>query len=177
MRIINGHLSGRRPLVPGNLLARPTTDMAREGLFNILRNRIDFENSRVLDLFAGTGIISFEFASLGCRDITSVERDRFHCAAIRKNFELLDIQTIRLIETDAFHFLKKEVHPFDFIFADPPYNHPLLTTLPGLVIGKNRLVADGIFVLEHGPDKSFLDYQGFKEERKYGKVHFSFFMD
>jgi 16S rRNA (guanine966-N2)-methyltransferase len=177
MRIINGELSGRRPLVPKNLLARPTTDMAREGLFNILRNRLDFENSRVLDLFSGTGIISYEFASMGCRDITSVERDRFHCASIRKNFELLDIQSIRLIETDAFHFLKKEVHPFDLIFADPPYNHPLISTLPSLVIGKNRLAADGIFILEHGPDKSFKEEPGFTEERNYGKVHFSFFKD
>jgi 16S rRNA (guanine966-N2)-methyltransferase len=126
--------------------------MAREGLFNILRNRLDFENCRILDLFSG------------------VERDRFHCAAIRKNFELLEIRSIRLIETDAFNFLKKEVHPFDFIFADPPYNHPHLPELPSLVIGKNRLLADGFFVLEHGPDKSFKDYPGFTEERNYGKV-------
>ena len=177
MRIISGQLSGRRPLIPKNLLARPTTDQAREGLFNILRNRLDFENSRVLDLFSGTGIIGFEFASLGCRDITCVERDRFHCAAIRKNFDLLDINTIRLIETDAFNFLKKEVHPFDLIFADPPYDHPLLITLPSMIIVKNRLLADGIFILEHGPDKSFTDFPGFTEVRKYGKVHFSFFMD
>jgi 16S rRNA (guanine(966)-N(2))-methyltransferase RsmD len=177
MRIINGNLSGRRPVVPKNLLARPTTDMAREGLFNILRNRLDFEDCRVLDLFSGTGIISYEFASLGCRDITCVERDRFHCAAIRKNFELLEIQSIRLIETDAFNFLKKEVHPFDFIFADPPYNHPQITDLPSLVIGKNRLISDGLFVLEHGPDKSFKNFPGFTEERNYGKVHFSFFKD
>lgn len=177
MRIINGVLSGRRPVVPKNLLARPTTDMAREGLFNILRNRLDFEDCRVLDLFAGTGIISFEFASLGCRDITCVERDRFHCSSIRKNFDLLDITAIRLIETDAFHFLKKEVHPFDFIFADPPYNHPLITDLPSMVLGKKRLTPDGFFVLEHGPDKSFKEYPGFMEERNYGKVHFSFFKD
>lgn len=177
MRIINGELSGRRPLIPKNLLARPTTDVSREGLFNILRNRLDFENSRVLDLFSGTGIISYEFASMGCRDITCVERDRFHCAAIRKNFEFLDINTIRLIETDAFNFLKKDVHPFDFIFADPPYDHHQLINLPSLVIGKNRLRPDGFFVLEHGPDKNFKDFPGFAEERKYGKVHFSFFKD
>lgn len=177
MRIINGHLSGRRPEIPKNLLARPTTDMAREGLFNILRNRLDFEECRVLDLFAGTGIISYEFASLGCRDITTVERDRFHCSAIRKNFEHLDITSIRLIETDAFKFLKKEAHPFDFIFADPPYNHPLLTELPLMIIGKNKLLEEGFFVLEHGPDKSFKDFPGFTGERKYGKVHFSFFKD
>lgn len=177
MRIINGSLSGRRPVVPKNLLARPTTDMAREGLFNILRNRIDFENCRVLDLFSGTGIISYEFASLGCRDITCVERDRFHCASIRKNIELLDIVSMRLIETDAFNFLKKEVHPFDFIFADPPYNHHLIKDLPIMIIGKNRLNPDGFFVLEHGPDLSFTDFPAFFEERNYGKVHFSFFRD
>lgn len=177
MRIINGSLSGRRPMVPKNLLARPTTDMAREGLFNILRNRLDFEDCRVLDLFSGTGIISYEFASLGCRDITCVERDRFHCSAIRKNFDFLDIHSIRLIETDAFNFLKKDAHPFDFIFADPPYNHPLITDLPSMIIGKNRLIPDGFFVLEHGPDKSFIDFPGFTEERNYGKVHFSFFKD
>jgi 16S rRNA (guanine966-N2)-methyltransferase len=177
MRIINGILGGRRPLIPASLKARPTTDMAREGLINILRNRLDFEESRVLDLFAGTGIISYEFASLGCRDITTVERDRIHCAAIRKNLELLDIQSIRLVETDAFNFLRKEMHPFDFIFADPPYDHSLLETIPALITGKGKLRPDGLFILEHGPDRSFARFPGFTEERNYGKVHFSFFKD
>ncbi len=177
MRIINGILGGRRPLIPSSLKARPTTDMAREGLFNILRNRMDFESSRVLDLFAGTGIISFEFASLECPDITTVERDRIHCAAIRKNLELLDIRSIRLVETDAFNFLRKEMHPFDFIFADPPYDHPLLETIPSLVIGKGKLRPDGFLILEHGPEKNFARHPGFFEERHYGKVHFSFFKD
>ena len=177
MRIISGTLSGRRPVIPKSLQARPTTDMARLGLFNILRNRIDFEESRVLDLFAGTAIISFEFASLGCLDITCVERDRIHCAAIRKNLDMLDITSVRLIETDVFNFLKKPMHPFDIIFADPPYNHSQLVNLPALVVGTGKLAPDGLFVLEHGPDQSFRDYPGFTEERLYGKVHFSFFRD
>jgi 16S rRNA (guanine(966)-N(2))-methyltransferase RsmD len=177
MRIISGTLSGRRPVVPKSLQARPTTDMARLGLFNILRNRIDFEECRVLDLFSGTGIISFEFASLGCRDITCVERDRIHCSAIRKNLDLLDISSVRLVETDAFNFLKKGMHPFDVIFADPPYDHPLLDKLPGLIIGTGKLTGDGFFVLEHGPDRNFTEVHGFTEVRLYGKVHFSFFRD
>jgi len=177
MRIINGYLSGRKPVLPKNLQARPTTDRARESLFNILRNRLDFEDCRVLDLFSGTGSISYEFASLGCRDITCVERDRIHCAAIRKNIEILDIQTIRLIETDVFNFLKKGVHPFDAIFADPPYDHPQLTHLPSLIIGQHKLAPDGVFILEHGPSVSFKEYPGFVEMRQYGKVHFSFFSD
>ena len=177
MRIINGELGGRKPVIPGNLRARPTTDIAREGLFNILRNRIDFESTRVLDLFSGTGIISFEFASLGSPEIVAVEKDRIHCAAIRRNMELLGIKTMKIIEGDVFHFLMRSPQPFDVIFADPPYDHPLVSKLPELVLGHQWLLPEGFFVLEHGPDKSFSGTSGYFEERKYGKVHFSFFRD
>ncbi|MFH0762102.1 MAG: RsmD family RNA methyltransferase [Bacteroidota bacterium] len=175
MRITNGPLSGRRPLIPKNLKARPTTDMAREALFNILRNRIDFESVRVLDLFSGTGSISYEFASLGCPYILAVEWDRFHCEAIRKNLKLLDIQTIQLFQTDVFSFLTRSRDSFDLIFADPPYDHKHLADLPELIFEGSLLKPEGMFILEHGPDLSFADHEKWKETRIYGKVHFTFF--
>jgi 16S rRNA (guanine966-N2)-methyltransferase len=177
MRIISGYLSGRKLVPPRSLMARPTTDMAREGLFNILNNRIEFENCRVLDLFAGTGIIGFEFVSRGCRDVTAVERDHVHCAAIRQNIAHLEVTGLHLIEADVFKFLKRQASPFDIIFADPPYDHPRLGQVPGLIIGQGLLKPGGFLVLEHGPGNSFAQYPGFFEERHYGKVHFSFFRD
>lgn len=175
MRITNGSLSGRKPVIPKNLRARPTTDMARVALFNILRNRIDFESVRVLDLFSGTGSISFEFASLGCPYILAVEWDRVHCEAIRNNLKLLDIHTIQLYQTDVFSFLSRNQDSFDLIFADPPYDHKHLEELPGLVFSSPLLRESGLFILEHGPDRSFNDHPKWKETRVYGKVHFTFF--
>lgn len=175
MRITNGPLSGRKPIIPKNLKARPTTDVAREALFNILRNRIDFESVRVLDLFSGTGSISYEFASLGCPYILAVEWDRFHCEAIRKNLKLLDIRTVQLYQTDVFSFLSRNQNSFDLIFADPPYDHKHLADLPELIFASPLLKPEGLFILEHGPDQSFADHPKWKETRVYGKVHFTFF--
>jgi 16S rRNA (guanine(966)-N(2))-methyltransferase RsmD len=149
--------------------------VAREALFNILRNRIDFESVRVLDLFSGTGSISYEFASLGCPYILAVEWDRFHCEAIRKNLKLLDIRTIQLFQTDVFLFLMRSRDSFDLIFADPPYDHKRLADLPELIFASSILKPDGVFILEHGPDLSFSDHIRWKETRVYGKVHFTFF--
>jgi 16S rRNA (guanine(966)-N(2))-methyltransferase RsmD len=175
VRIIHGELSGRIPFIPKNLDARPTTDLARGALFNILLNRFDFDQLRVLDLFAGTGLISYEFASLGCRDITAVERDRFHCDAIRKNIDMLKLTGLRLVQTDVFRYLEKHPEPFDIIFADPPYDHPRIMLLPELVSKQGILKNNGTFILEHGPGLNFSEHQGFAESREYGKVHFSFF--
>lgn len=175
MRIINGILSGRRPALPGHIDARPTTDIAREALFNILRNRIDFESVSVLDLFAGTGSITYEFASLQTPSITSVEWDRVLCDSIRKNLTMLGINTVMLVQTDVFRFLKKTNRQYDVIFADPPYDHRLLKELPDLVLNGSILAKDGMFILEHGPRQGFSEHQHWKETRHYGKVHFSFF--
>ncbi len=175
MRIVHGDLSGRRPLLPKSLDARPTTDTARGALFNILLNRYDFESIRALDLFSGSGCISYEFASLGCRDITAVERDRVHCDYIRKNIQILAIPSLRLVQTDVFQFLKKLQAPYDIIFADPPYNHPGLPGLPQLIESSGLCKEDSTFILEHGPSNNFENEQGWLEERTYGTVHFSFF--
>lgn len=175
MRIIHGELSGRKPVIPKHLDARPTTDLARGALFNILLNRFEFSDLKVLDLFAGTGCISYEFASLGCTDITSVERDRFHCEAIRKNIELLNIKGMRLVQTDVFRFIHKDIGPFDLVFADPPYDHRGMDQLPDLISKSGIVKPGGTFILEHGPEKEFGGSDGFSDCRTYGKVHFSFF--
>jgi 16S rRNA (guanine(966)-N(2))-methyltransferase RsmD len=149
--------------------------MAREALFNILRNRIDFESVHVLDLFSGTGSISYEFASLGTPNILAIERDRIHCEAIRKNIKLFDIQSIQLFQTDVFSFLSRSRDSFDLIFADPPYDHKRLAELPQLILSSSLLKPGGQFILEHGPGLSFSDHPKYHETRVYGKVHFTFF--
>jgi 16S rRNA (guanine(966)-N(2))-methyltransferase RsmD len=175
LRIINGILSGRRPILPGHIDARPTTDFAREALFNILRNRIDFESVNILDLFAGTGSITYEFASLQSPSITAVEWNHVLCDAIRKNLNKLGITTVRLVQTDVFKFLNKPGGPYDLVFADPPYDHPRLKDMPDLVCNGTILADQGIFILEHGPRQVFNTHPFWAETRHYGKVHFSFF--
>jgi len=175
MRIIHGEHSGRRINIPKILRARPTTDQARENLFNILMNRYDMTTIRVLDLFAGTGSISYEFASLGCVDVISIENDRFHVAAIQKNCEVIGLSAIKVIRTNVFRFISKPNRQFDIIFADPPYDIPKLDDIPDLVLNSGCLVDKGLFILEHGPSNNFKDHLSWQETRKYGKVHFSFF--
>jgi 16S rRNA (guanine(966)-N(2))-methyltransferase RsmD len=174
MRIIHGKYGKRRLDLPKGLRARPTTDLAREGLFNILINRLYFEEIRVLDLFAGTGSISMEFASLGSSDITLVEKDRFHIQFIKKNLGILGIEGINIIQADVFKFLERNRSKYDLIFADPPYDMPGIIDLPLLAINHLR-DDDSFFILEHGPSLVFQGHDGFRETRKYGKVHFSFF--
>ncbi|MCK5822250.1 MAG: RsmD family RNA methyltransferase [Bacteroidales bacterium] len=175
MRIIHGEHSGRRINLPKQLRARPTTDQARENLFNILMNKYDMANIRVLDLFAGTGSISYEFASLGCPDVISIDNDRFHVAAIQKNCELIGLHSINVVRTDVFRFLSKPNRQFDIIFADPPYDLPKLAEIPNLVLRSGSLAQDALFILEHGPANNFTENPSWRETRKYGKVHFSFF--
>ncbi len=175
MRIINGYLSGRITHIPGTFKARPTTDLARSALFNILRNRIDFEAVSALDLFSGTGSISYEFASLGCPRILAVERDRMHCETIRKNIRSLEIESIRLMQADVFLFLRRNRESFDVVFADPPFDMPGMSELPGLLLRNPPVKPDGFVILEHGPGIRFDEYENWLETRVYGKVHFSFF--
>jgi 16S rRNA (guanine966-N2)-methyltransferase len=176
MRIIGGTFKSR-VFKPGkNFRARPTTDFARENLFNILANRYDFENKNVLDLFAGTGSISFEFASRGCPNITCVELDHFHYAFICSVIDKLGLKkVINPLNADAFRVVKKIGQQFDFIFADPPYDLKRLADLPDLIMSSNLLSKEGLFILEHGKTNDFSSHPDFSEIRVYGSVHFSFF--
>ena len=176
MRIISGTYGGRRFDAPKNLQARPTTDIAKESLFNILQNRIDFEDITTLDLFAGTGSISFEILSRGASRVVSVEMGRVQQQFIQKVAGELKITTgLQLIRGDVFKYLKGATQQFDLIFADPPYALKELPTLPDLVLEGNLLKPEGTFILEHGKENDFSSHPRFVELRKYGAVHFSFF--
>ena len=174
MRIIHGKYRSRRLDLPKKLRARPTTDQARESLFNILINRLYFSDIKVLDLFSGTGSISLEFASLETNDITLVEKNRFHVQFINKNIELLGIEGINVIQGDVFTFLKRNHVKYDVIFADPPFDLPNLKDLPDLAL-PHLSDSDSEFILEHGPSNNFSEHPKHKDTRRYGKVHFSFF--
>ena len=176
MRIISGIYGGRRFDTPHNLQARPTTDIAKGALFNILQNRIDFEGISALDLFAGTGSISFELLSRGASHVVSVEKERVQQLFIQKVANELKIgHELQLIRGDVFRYLKGATARFDFIFADPPYALPELSDLPDLVLNGDILKEEGLFVLEHGKENDFSAHPRFVEQRKYGAVHFSFF--
>lgn len=176
MRIIGGEFKSRIFSPGKNFKARPTTDFARENLFNILANRVDFEDIKVLDLFAGTGSISFEFASRGCGNVTSVELDRMHFAFICSVIEKLDLKgTINPVCADTFRFIKKNKEHFNIIFADPPYDLNRLNEIPELVMSSDLLSPEGLFILEHGKRNDFSLHPDFLELRVYGSVHFTFF--
>lgn len=175
MRIISGKYKGRRITPPSNISARPTTDFAKEGLFNILNNRLDYEETHVLDLFAGTGGISFELASRGCPSVTLVEQARTQLNFIRKTISELKIENIHVIQGDVFKYIQSCGVRFDFIFADPPYALEQLPKIPDLIFEHNLLKENGLFILEHPSKMSFDNHQKFSEHRNYGNVNFSFF--
>jgi len=175
MRIISGQFKGRRLQVPTNITARPTTDFAKEGLFNLLNNRIDFEGIDVLDLFAGTGSIGIEFVSRDCKSVISIEQNERHSAFIRKVCTELKITNLSLIKTDVFKFIDTCHAQFDMIFADPPYELVQLAQIPDLIFAKKLLKEDGLFVLEHSSKNSFDQHPHFVDHRNYGNVNFSFF--
>ena len=176
MRIIGGIFKSRAFSPGKNFRARPTTDFARENLFNILSNRYEFNNKRVLDLFSGTGCISFEFASRGCEDVTSIELDRFHYAFICSVVEKLEIKrSVRVLNADVFKFIGRSAESFNMIFADPPYDLKRLAELPDLILNSKLLSEGGLLILEHGKTNDFSKHVRFKELRTYGSVHFSFF--
>jgi 16S rRNA (guanine(966)-N(2))-methyltransferase RsmD len=175
LRIIGGRYKGRRINPPSNFKARPTTDFAREGLFNILNNRVDFESINVLDLFSGTGSISYEFASRGAATVHLVETDLRHIAGIKKILKELDLQNVRPIHIDVRAYLKTCTAKYDIVFADPPYELTWLRELPDLVTQSGVIKADGFFILEHPRDSSFSGHRLFFEHRNYGGVNFSFF--
>lgn len=176
MRVISGKYKRRTFDVPRTFKARPTTDFAKENLFNVLTNLIDFDEcSNVLDLFAGTGSISLEFVSRGCNRVISVEREPSHHTFIYKVKEQLDEINWIPLRADVFRYIEKCHDTFDLIFADPPYALTRLAELPDLILGKEMLSENGLLILEHGKDHSFVEHPRFEQERVYGSVHFSFF--
>ncbi|MBQ5818612.1 MAG: RsmD family RNA methyltransferase [Bacteroides sp.] len=176
MRVISGIYKRRRFDVPHSFKARPTTDFAKENLFNVLSNQIDFEEGvYALDLFAGTGSISIELVSRGCEQVISVEKDRDHYAFICKIMKEVKTDRCIPIRGDVFKYIAGCREKFDFIFADPPYELPNLETLPDLIFEKELLKEGGIFVLEHGKKNNFEAHPKFVERRAYGSVNFSFF--
>ena len=176
MRVITGIYKGRHLDVPRSFKARPTTDFAKENLFNVLNGYLDFdEEPEALDLFAGTGSITIELLSRGCGKVVSVERDAQHFRFISQIIDTLKAPNCYLLRTDVFRYLDRCNEQFDFIFADPPYALKSLEILPDLVFRHNLLKPDGLFVLEHGKTNDFSAHPSFKEHRTYGSVNFSFF--
>ncbi|WP_352421201.1 RsmD family RNA methyltransferase [Proteiniphilum sp.] len=175
MRIIGGKYKSRRIQVPSNLKARPTTDFAKEGLFNVLNNLLDWEEITALDLFSGTGSIAFELISRGCPYVMSVEQNQNHFNFICLAQEKLGAKELFPVKADVFKFLPSVKQPFDFIFADPPYDLPAAGNIPEIIINQQLVKEGGFFVMEHSKNLNFSHLPHFKEERKYGNVHFSFF--
>ena len=175
MRIVSGTYKGRLIKPPKNFKARPTTDFAKENLFNILNNNFDFSGVDVLDLFSGTGSISYEFASRECRSVVSVESNFKHHIFIKKTIEELGLTTVKSIKSDAFRYVKSCRERFDIIFADPPYDLKSLNDIPDFIFEQNILKKGGWLILEHGDKTSFSRHTRFKEIRKYGGVNFSIF--
>ena len=177
MRIITGIYKGRHFDVPHTFKARPTTDFAKENLFNVLQGYIDLEDSTALDLFSGTGSITLELLSRGCREVVSVEKDRDHSNFIRQCVEKLNIaaegQTHRLIRGDVFKYMKSCKQQFDFIFADPPYSMDGIDTIPQMALP--LLQPEGLLVVEHGKQNDFSQLPQFLDHRQYGSVNFSIF--
>lgn len=175
MRIIRGSQRGRQIRPPANLPVRPTTDLAKESLFNILENHFFFEDLTVLDLFSGTGSISFEFASRGSQLVLAIDNNIRCTRFISETADNLGLNTLRTVRTNAFTYLKQSGQQFDIIFADPPYDMEGVELIPEVVFERKMLKEQGWLVIEHPKEKNFQDHPDFFDLRKYGKVHFSFF--
>ena len=175
MRIITGKYKGRHFDIPRSFKARPTTDFAKENIFNVINGYVDMDGAQALDLFAGTGSISLELLSRGCAPVVSVEMDRDHASFIRECMTKLGTKDNILIRGDVFRFIKSCKQQYDLIFADPPYALPTLPTIPQLILGKGMLRPGGLLVFEHGKHNDFSDVPGFIEHRAYGSVNFSLF--
>ena len=175
MRIITGIYKGRHFDIPKTFKARPTTDFAKENIFNVLTGYLDFEGISALDLFSGTGSISLELVSRGCAHVISVELDRDHHRFIQDCLKKLGTDSCVALRGDVFSFIKSCKHGFAFIFADPPYALNELSSIPSLIFEKGLLKEGGIFVLEHGKDQDFTADPHFVEHRSYGSVNFSIF--
>lgn len=175
MRIISGKYRGKTIFGNKDFQSRPTTDFAKESLFNILANNTDFEQVKVLDLFAGTGSIGFEFASRGSIQVDAVENNYKHYEFIRKVAGNLNLEGYRVIKSDALKYIERCPYKYDIIFADPPFEWEQTDKLPEIVFKSGILAADGIFILEHSKRISFAGNTRLYDHRIYGNVHFSFF--
>lgn len=175
MRIIGGRLKGKTVLTPNGFHARPTTDFAKEALFNILDNEYEFEGLKVLDLFGGTGSISFEFASRGAGHVWCVEMNPSYAAAIKEQGKGFDLDNLSVIHHNVFDFIPLCREKFDIVFADPPYALEGLETIPDRIFEKGLVFPERYLILEHGDEHSFSSHPKFVKEKIYGRVHFSFF--
>jgi 16S rRNA (guanine966-N2)-methyltransferase len=174
MRIIGGKYGGRPIKVPKNLPVRPTTDFAKEGLFNMLNSRLDFEGLHVLDLFSGTGHMSLEFASRGAGRVVAVDAN-FRCVGFLRNSAKELGMDIGAAKGDVFQFLESQTSQFDVIFADPPYELPNIPKIHELVFSRKLLKPGGLLIIEHGVKTKLEELEGFVQKRNYGNVNFSFF--
>ena len=178
MRIIGGEHGGRKFNPPGKMpYTRPTTDIAKEGLFNVLQHKLDFESLKTLDLFGGTGSISYELASRGVQDLTIVEKDSQMYEFIKKTSAALRIENLKPIKTDVFKFIASCNERFDFIFAGPPYALTNIDDLPKLIFEKRLLNNNGWFVLEHTPRNDYKNFPFYRSEKNYGTTIFSIFIE
>ena len=175
MRIISGKYKGRHFDIPRSFKARPTTDFAKENLFNILNNTIDFEETKALDLFSGTGSISLELLSRGCQEVTSVEMDSLHFSFLKKSQATLNDNNWKIVRDDVFRFIRRCTAQYDLIFADPPYALKELSEIPDMILSGNMLKEGGLFIFEHGKDYDFSQHPRFVRHIAYGSVNFSFF--
>lgn len=175
MRIITGSLRGRKITPPPNLPVRPTTDMAKEALFNVLNNYVEYSDMKVLDLFAGTGNISFEFISRGVQSVVAIDQNMKCVNFMKDTAERLNMANLKVYKNDVLQFLKNPRQSFDIIFADPPYDLPELNDIPDMIFQSNVLNPNGIFILEHSKANDFENHPFLYDKRNYGKVNFSFF--
>lgn len=176
MRIISGNHRGKKIFAPIALPVRPTTDFAKEALFNIINNFFYFDSIKVLDLFAGTGNISYEFAARGAISVTSVDNNEKCIDFIRKTSEQLSFTQMDMFKSDVRKFLEMHSIQYNVIFADPPYDEPF-DCFPDIIFSRNLLLPEGWFILEHGPRKDYSSHPNFYQMRNYGKVHFSVFIN
>lgn len=177
MRIIGGKFKGRRFDPPADKWpTRPTTDFAKEALFNILNNLLDFESVKMLDLFGGTGSHCYEFISRGCTDATYVDKFPGCVQFVRKTAQKLQIESsLKIFQMDVFRFIESTRGQYDYIFAGPPYSLATIDIIPDLIFEKELLLPDGLFVLEHNPRHEFLNHPHLVDVRHYGQTYFSFF--
>ena len=176
MRIISGKYGRRRFDVPHNITARPTTDFARENIFNVLENLEGFEGKSACDLFAGTGAVSFEFLSRGCSSVTAVEKAPVQVKFIKSVADKLGDTNLHLVRGDVFRFISDNLQSFDYIFADPPYDHTRFDEIPELILSSKLVKQGSIVIIEHSSQRDYSSLHGFNQRRAYGSVNFSIFI-